>query len=70
MISVSLFHVFRMNNKIIEKNAPGVVLARFYRPGVLNSFFAQVCGIRPSKKLPGGFAQGGGGGGMVRLGID
>ena len=29
--------------------------------GVLNSFFARGWGIRPSKKLPGGFARGGDG---------
>ena len=47
----------------------GGVLARFYRSGgvgVLNSFFAWGWGIRPSKKLPGGFSRDG----MVRLGID
>ena len=46
---------------IIEKNAPGGgVLARFYRPGGwgLELFFARGLGIRPSKKLPQGFAGG------------
>ena len=36
---------------------------------VLNSFFARGVGSSPIKKLPEGYAQGGGGG-MVRLGID
>ena len=55
-----------MNNR--EKCPRGGVLARFYRGvGVLNSFFARGWGIRPSKKLRGDFAQGGGGGGWSDL---
>ena len=60
MISVSFFRVFTVNNR--EKCPGGGVLARFYGPGGggLNSFYARGWGIRPSKKLPGGFAQGDG----------
>ena len=44
---------------IVENAHGGGVLARFYRPGegVLNSFFARGCGMRPLKKLPGGDSQ-------------
>ena len=38
--------------------------------GVLNSFSARGVGNSPIKKSARGFAQAGGGGGMIRLGID
>ena len=61
MISVSFFYVSIVNN---WGKCPGDgVLARFYRPGVLSFLFFLGWGIRPSKKLPRGFARGGGGGG-------
>ena len=47
----------------MEGNAPGGgVLAGFYRPRGwgLNSFFDRGWRIRPSEKLPGGFAWGDG----------
>ena len=42
MTSVSFFHVFIVNN-----------CGKFPGVGVLNSFFAQGLGIRPSKNCPG-----------------
>ena len=51
MTSVSLFHVFIVNNG--EKCPRGGVLHRFIDPGVglLNSFFGRGWGIRPIKKI-------------------
>ena len=43
---------------------PGWVLARLYWPGGggFELFLPRGWGIRPSKKFPGGFSRGGGGG--------
>ena len=53
MTSASFFHVLKENAR------RGGVLARFHRPGGggFELFFVRGSGIRPSKKLPGGFAR-------------